>query len=411
MRSKILKAYKYRLYPNKDQTELLNKHIGCCRFIWNWALDKKTKTYQKTGKSISRFDLQSLLPFMKKEEAFLWLKEVNSLSLQATLEILEKAFTGFFRDKKGYPKFKSKRNETQSFSIPQNTKVDFQKNLVSIPKIKNIKIKLHRSFDGKIKTCTISRNAIGQFFISILVENNQELPIRAPLDENQAIGIDLGIKHFISCSDGSCFDNPKILKSKLLKLQFLQRNLSRKEKGSKNREKARKSVAKLHLYISNFRKNFLHQLTSKLVKSKYTSFCVENLDIKEMLKNNFLSREISDASWSTFLSFLSYKCGWLGKNIVQIGRFEASSQICSYCGNRNQKVKDLSVRDWQCASCQILHDRDINAAKNILRFAFVKHQTGLERPDEPVDGENPRSFCKTAKQSRLLQLKQEALAL
>lgn len=407
----MLKAYKYRLYPNKEQTELLNKHIGCCRFIWNWALDKKTKTYQESGKSISRFDLQSLLPFMKKDKAFLWLKEVNSLSLQATLEILEKSFTGFFRDKKGYPKFKSKRNESQSFSIPQNTKVDFEKRIVSIPKIKNIKAKLHRSFVGKIKTCTVSRNSLGQFFISILVENEQAIPAKAPLDENQAIGIDLGIKHFISCSDGSLFDNPKILKSKLLRLEFVQRNLSKKEKGSKNREKAKKSVAKLHLYISNFRKNFLHQLTSRLVKSKYTSFCVEDLDIKEMLKNKFLSREISDASWSTFLSFLSYKCEWFGKNIVQIGRFEASSQICSCCGNRNLKVKDLSVRNWQCDSCGSVHDRDINAAKNILRFAFVKHQTRSERPDEPVDGEKSRSLCKSAKQSRLLRLKQEALAL
>lgn len=381
----MLKAYRYRIYPNKEQADMLNRHIGHCRFVWNWALGKKTETYQQTGKSITRFQLQAQLPIMKKTEEFAWLSEVNSLSLQATLEILEKTFTGFFRDKKGYPKFKSKRNDKQSFSIPQNTVVDFEQGKISIPKVKDIKAKLHRKFEGKVKTCTISRNTVGQYFISIFVDNQELLPTKKPLDENQAIGFDLGIKQFLVASNGDVVANPRHLKTKIVRLKFLQKELSRKVKGSSNRDKVRKRVAKLHLKISNSRLDFLHQTTSRLVKSDYNTFCIEDLSVSNMVRNHKLAQAISDVSWSKFLEILTYKCDWYGKNIIKIGRFDASSQICSGCGYQNRQVKDLAIREWTCPSCKANHDRDINASKNILRFAFVKHNTGLERPVELVD--------------------------
>ena len=240
------KAYKYRIYPNREQQELINKHIGCCRFIYNLCLEKKINAYKTSKKSISSFDLINLLPALKKEQETSFLKEVNSLSLQAAIINLDKAYQRFFKEKKGFPKFKSKRNTRQSFQIVQNTNVDFDEKTVFIPKFKEgIKCRFHRFFDGKIKTSTISRTATGKYYISILVQLNDDNPEKKPIDENKAVGIDLGIKTFATLSNGEEIPNPKNLKNAIAKLKRLQRRLSKKAKGSNNREKARKVLASM----------------------------------------------------------------------------------------------------------------------------------------------------------------------
>ena len=228
----VLRAYKYRAYPTKEQEVLLAKHFGCSRWIYNYALDKKIKTYQTTKESLSRFTIQKDLPELKKAEETKWLKEVNSQSLQASLENLDKSFTKFFRDKKGFPKFKSKHDNRQSFSVPQNGIVDFETSTISLPKFKNpIKCRLHRKFTGNSKTVTISKTPTGKYFASVLVEVNEELPKLKPIDENKAVGIDLGIKTFAVLSNGEEIQNPKHLRSALKRLKKQQRRVSKKVKG------------------------------------------------------------------------------------------------------------------------------------------------------------------------------------
>lgn len=238
------KSYKYRIYPNREQQELISKHIGCCRYVYNLCLEKKINAYKNSKENLSKFDLIKLLPSLKKEEETSFLKEVNSLSLQAAIRNLDNAYQRFFKEKKGFPKFKSKRNARQSFQIVQNTYVDFDEKKIFIPKFREgIKCRFHRFFDGKIKTSTISRTSTGRYYISILVQLNDDNPEKKPIDENKAVGIDLGIKTFAILSNGKEIPNPKNLKNALAKLKRLQRGLSRKAKGSNNCEKARKRLA------------------------------------------------------------------------------------------------------------------------------------------------------------------------
>ena len=369
----VYKAFKYRLYPNKEQQELMSKHIGCSRWIYNYALDKKVKSYQETGKGLSRFDIQKDLPLLKQSEDTSWLKEVNSQTLQASLEHLDKAFTKFFKDKKGFPKFKSKKDNHQSFSIPQNTIVDFENNYVNIPKFKtNIKCRLHRKFDGIVKTSTISKTPTGKYYISILVELNEELPKKKPISEKQAIGIDLGIKTFAMLSNGIEISNPKHLKKSIDKLKRLQRKVSKKQKGSSNRKKSVIKLAKLHEKVTNQRLDFLHKTTYGLV-TNYDTLCLETLKASNMIKNHNLAQALSDISIGNFNEILDYKGEWFGCNILRIGQFEPSSKMCS-CGVINKELK-LSDRVWICQSCGTTHNRDLLAANNIKRFAFVKNNT------------------------------------
>lgn len=370
----ILKAYKYRILPTEEQKVLLAKHFGCSRFIYNYALDKKVKAYQTTKESISRFTIQKDLPALKKSEETSWLKEVNSQSLQASLENLDKAFTKFFRDKKGFPKFKSKHNNRQSFSVPQNGIVDFETSTISLPKFKKpIKCKLHRKFEGNSKTVTVSKTPTGKYFVSVLVEVNKELPKLKPIDENKAIGIDLGIKTFAVLSDGEEIQNPKHLKVALKRLKKQQRRVSKKVKGSNNRKKAVKKLAILHEKVSNKRNDFLHKITTKLV-SEHDTLCLETLKACNMIKNHKLAQALSDISIGRFNEILEYKAKWNGVNILRIGQFEPSSKMCT-CGVINKELK-LSDRVWRCKSCGETHNRDLLAANNIKRFAFIKNNTG-----------------------------------
>ena len=375
----INKAYKYRIYPNKVQQELLEKHFGCVRFCFNRGLDKKIKAYQQDKKRLSCFDLINELAKLKKEKEFEWLNEVNSQSLQMALRNLDNAFTNFFRKQNKFPNFKSKKSNINSFQIPQHLKLSDK---LDIPKIKGIKIIQHRKLEGKIKTATVSKTPTGKYYISILVEQDKKLPKKPKIKENTAIGIDLGIKTFATLSDGRKIDNPKYLKNSLKKLRRQQRWLSRKIKGSNNRKKQVKKVVLIHEKITNQRSDFLHKFSYQITHEKQVNtIAIEDLNVKGMVRNHCLAQAISDVSWTEFRRQLEYKTEWYGKNLLVIGRFEASSKTCS-CGQVNQELK-LSDREWTCLECGVKHDRDILAANNIKKFALIpqglRKFTPLER--------------------------------
>jgi len=346
---------------------MIHKHFGCSRFIYNWALNRKTKAYQESKTKLSCFDLQREITQLKKTEGFEWLSEVNSQTLQQTVAHLDTAFSKFFKEKKGYPKFKKKRNQ-QSFTARQGCKVDLDSGRITLPKISGIKAKISRRFNGKIKQVTVTKTASDKYFASVLVDTGESLPEKAPLSEDTAIGIDLGLKHFCTLSDGEKIPSNQFLFKSLSKLAKLQRRFLRKKKGSKRWEKARIRVAKLHEKVTNQRNDFLHKLSTRLVRENQT-VCVETLSVQDMQQTPWLARAIGDAGWAKFNELLSYKCEWYGVNFIKIGRFEPSSKMCT-CGTINNSLK-LSQRKWTCESCGLTHDRDILAAQNIKRFAFV----------------------------------------
>ena len=357
----------------------MSKTFGCCRFIYNWALSKKSEQYKKDKSCISIFSLDKTVnDELKKSEETAWLKEVNSQSLQASLRHLDAAYTKFFRDKKGFPKFKNKYDK-QSFANPQNTEMNFDGNLIYLPKFKKpIKCIFDRKFEGKIKTSTVCKSKSGKYFISILVEENiKDIISETPVFE-KTLGIDLGIKTYATFSDGNKIENPKHLIKRLKQLKRACRRHSKKKKDSKNREKSRVKLAKIYEKVTNCRNDFLHKLTTGIVKNQnYTSIAIEDLSVTNMMKNRRLSRQIQDAAWGTFRSFLEYKCKWYGKNLLVIGRFDPSSKLCS-CGNLNQELT-LKDRTWTCSSCGTTHDRDVLAANNIKHFAFCKQDSSKEK--------------------------------
>ena len=363
----ILKSVKYRLYPTKQQAELLDKHIGCYRFIYNLALETKQFAYASNRINLSCFDLIKQLPELKKECE--WLKEVNSLSLQAAIRQLDTAYTNFFKGKANFPKFKSKRSNYKSFKVIQNIEVGDKS--ISIPKFKKgIKAVIHRRFEGKIKSGTISKTPTGKYFISVLVETNGIIPAKPKVKEETTIGVDLGIKDFAILSDGEKIANPKHLKKSLSKLKYLQRKHS-KHKG----QRTKKKLALLHEKIANQRKDFLHKVTRKLIDDNQT-IAIENLNVAGMIKNHKLAQSIQDVAWGKFETFLNYKSEWYGSNIIQIGRFEPSSRM-SDCGAINKELK-LSDRTWVCKNCGQIYDRDIQAAKNIKKFALRNYVSGTD---------------------------------
>lgn len=369
----MLRAYKYRIYPTKTQEVLLAKHFGCARYVYNYGLERKIKSYSETKKSVSRFTIQADLPKLKKAEETTWLSEVNSLSLQAALVNLDMAFTRFFNEKKGFPKFKSKHCNHQSFQVPQKTVISFELKRVYIPKFREgIKCKFDRQFKGKIKTSTVSKTPTGKYFISILVETEDTIPNKAPIDENKAVGVDLGIKTFATLSDGTEIQNPKYLKKALKKLKRLQRSVSRKKKGSNSRKKAVKLLARQYEKVADKRKDFLHKTTKYLI-DHYDTICLETLSASNMVKNHRLAQALSDISIGTFNAYMDYKAEWYGKNIIRIGRFEPSSKMCS-CGHIHSGLK-LSDRVWTCPVCGAVNQRDLLAAQNIKKFSFKLNNT------------------------------------
>lgn len=366
----MLKSFVYRLYPNKEQEILLAKHFGCNRFIYNWALNLRKESYEQSGKTISKFELNKMVTQLAKKEEYSWLQEVLSQSLQQSIQNLDTAYIKFFKEKTGFPKFKSKRTHRYSYRIPQNVKIDFEEHKVFLPKIKWVNIRVDRKFEGLIKSATVKQLPSGKYFVSILVEDGKDYQTKRQIEHANAVGIDLGIKDFAILSDGTKIENPKFLRTKEQRLKVLQKRLSRKQKGSNNRNKQRIKVAKLHEKITNERKDFLQKLTAKLVKeSQFDTFCLENLNVSGMMRNHKLAKSIAEVSWYQFIELLKYKCEWYGKNLVQIGQFEPSTKTCSHCGHKNTELT-LKDREWICPVCNTYHDRDINAAINIKNFAL-----------------------------------------
>lgn len=377
------KAYKYRLYPNKSQEDLLQKHFGHCRFIYNHFLGIKIKHYKETKKTITWIDLANQLPKLKQEN--LWLKEIGSQSLQQSIRNLDNAYTAFFRSGAGFPKFKSKHKSKKSFVVPMtndNIKLDFKLNKLTIPKFQNFKFKddrikcvFHREIpsDEIIKQATISQDKDGKYYVSVLVEVNKELPIKPERNEKKAIAIDFGVKTFLTLNDGTKIENPQYLKQSQDKLKKHQQDLELiTNKDSVKYKSKREQITRLHSKITKQRKDFLDKLSHKLTNdNQIESICIEDLSIKDMLDKNYSSTniKINDNAWGMFVNMLTYKSDWYGKNLIKIGRFEPSSKTCSNCGNVNHNLK-LEDRKWKCGECKTTHDRDINASKNILDFAF-----------------------------------------
>jgi putative transposase len=365
----MMKGYKYRIYPNKKQTELLNQMLGNARFVYNWALNRRIEAYQKDKKKLSAFTLMKELAKLKKKEEYEWLNLSVAQSLQASIVNMEKAFTRFFKQKKGFPNFKSKKRGKQTISFPQNTKIDFENNKISVNKLLWIKSRISRRFDGTIKTAVISKTPTNKFFISLTVEQKDIKVKQKPIREKTAVGVDVGIKTFATLSDGREIENPKHLKSSLQRLKILQRRASKKQKGSANRRKAFLRVARLHEKISNQRMDFIHKTTTQIV-NEWDTVIVENLNVAGMLKNHHLAQSIADLGLGAFYRILNYKLVEQGKNYLEIGRFEPSSKLCE-CGELNNNLK-LSDREWTCEHCGTTHQRDLLAAKNIKKFGLQK---------------------------------------
>ena len=389
----MLRAYKYRIYPTEEQKVLLAKTFGCCRFVYNWALNLKIEVYKQEKKSIGNVELTNRMRSELKTEHE-WLGEVNSQALQSALRNLDTAYKNFFRDTHavGFPKFKS-RKQKQSFQCPQHCSVDFGKGTISIPKAKDIPAVLHRRFKGTVKTVTISMTPSGRYFASVLVGTSmQEMKPSEPMRDT-TVGIDLGIKSLAVCSDGRTFANPKNLQRSLDLLKLLQKRLSRKQKGSSNRNKARICVARLQEHIANSRKDNLHKITHALTHdSQVRTICMENLNVKGMQRNHHLAQAVGDASFGTFLTLLEYKCRWYGVNLIKIDRFAPSSKTCGKCGHV-YKGLNLSERSWTCPECGTHHDRDFNAACNIKEFGLkaLPTERGKVKPvDCPLVYDRPR---------------------
>jgi putative transposase len=359
----VQKTVKVRIYPRESDKELLAKHFGVRRFIYNKFLEIRQKEYLDNGKLLSYNDCCALVTQMKKDPSFAWLKEVNAQSIQAVLKDLDDAYRRFFKKKAKLPKFKTKRDAKQSFKVPQHFVIDWEAKTLKIPKFKK-PFKFRGSCTGvpvKINSITISKNATGKYFASI----QGEFEIEQKKSTGEIIGVDLGIKSLLVDSNGKEIENGRFLQKHLKRLKYLNRQLSKKKKGSKSREKARIKLAIQHEKVVNQRNNYLHRVSSKLINENQV-IVLEGLAVKNMVKNRRLAQAISDVSWGSLVSKLKYKAAWHGRQVILIDRWFPSSKTCSCCGHALEEL-DLDTRKWTCPICGEQHDRDVNAAKNILQ--------------------------------------------
>ena len=355
----VEKAYKFRMYPNKIQEEIINKTFGCCRFVYNRYLSKRIETYENNKETFTYKQCSSDLTSLKKELE--WLKEPDKFALQNALKDLENAYKKFFKEKGGFPKFKSKKTNRFSYRTNfTNGNIEYCGKYIKLPKLGMVKIRDKQIPKGRILNATISKESSGKYYVSLCCT---DIDIKALENTNSFIGLDLGIKEFCISSNGEFIKNPKYLSKSLNKLAKLQKKLSRKTIGSSNRNKARLKVARLQEYIANQRKDFNHKLSTKIANENQVVI-LEDLNIKGMVKNKRLAKAVNDAGWYQFITYLKYKLEWQGKFLIQVDRWFASSKLCSNCGEKKIALS-LGERGWVCSYCGSEHERDENAAKNI----------------------------------------------
>ena len=360
----VHKAYKFRIYPDSNQALLIVKTIGCSRFVFNYFLAERSSAYESQKKTLSYNDCSAMLTQLKKE--LTWLSEVDSTALQSSLRFLDDSFKRFFSRQNDYPRFKSRKNPVQSYTSKfTNNNIAVEDSFLKLPKLGLVRFAKSREVDGRIISATVSRKPSGKFFVSILAETEvSELP-----KTGIACGVDVGLKAFAVLSDGSGHTNPRFFRSLEAKLAKEQRILSRRVKFSSNWYKQKLKVARVHEKIANTRADYLHKLSTDIVKN-HDIIGMEDLQVSDMLKNKRLSKAISEVSWSQFKKLLEYKAVWYGKKVITVSKTFASSQLCSACNYQNKAVKNLSVRTWTCPSCNAVHDRDINASINLRNEAI-----------------------------------------
>ena len=351
------RAYKYRFYPTQDQAEQLSRTFGCVRVVYNWALNLKQQTWRENQENFSYAQLSARLTQLKKQPEYTWLNEVSCVPLQQSLRHLDRAYRNFFDKRASYPSFKSKHHrQAAEFTRSAFT---YREGNLSLAKIGPLDVRWSRPFSGALSSVTVSRDAVGRYYVSILVKE----AIEPKPPSTQTVGVDLGLNHFAILSDGTKIDHPKFLKRDLKSLARAQQDLARKQRGSNNRTKARQKVARIHARIADRRHDFLHKLSTRLIDENQV-ICVEDLAVENMVQNRCLARAIADSGWSEFVRQLDYKARWYGRTLQVVRRFFPSSKQCSDCEHILDALP-LSVRQWTCPACGVVHDRDINAACNL----------------------------------------------